>query len=181
LSLAAVILAGGASRRMGEDKASQIWNGQRAVDIAASCARDAGAAFVMTAGADHGLPFVLDPSPQAGPVAGVIAALPRLRAQGADRMLLLAVDAPLLRPGDLRVLAAASGAGAVYAGFPLPAALRLDAIPVDAENDWPLRRLVERAGATTLPCPEALAQRLKGANTPQDREALMARWANLQD
>ncbi len=174
--IGAVILVGGASSRMGVDKAALDWGGRRAVDRVADLARAAGAALVMTAGGDYGLPFVADPEPQAGPVAGVLAALPVLRAAGADRVLLLAVDAPTLRADDLAPLLATLAPGAAYDGFPLPATMDLNAAPPDAQADWPLRRLMERAGLKILPCQTALARRLRGANTPRERQDLLADW-----
>ena len=42
----------------------------------------------------------------------------------------------------------------------------------DVDVRWPLRRLVERAGFVPLPVPEGAMARLRGANTPEEREAL---------
>jgi molybdopterin-guanine dinucleotide biosynthesis protein A len=158
---------------MGLDKATLDWGGLRAVDRVANLARATGAAWVMTAGGDYGLSYVQDPEPQAGPVAGVLTALPLLRSGGADRVLLLAVDAPTLRPADLSPLLSAA-AGACFNGFPLPAVLNVDAIALDAQARWPLHRLIERSGAVALPWDAALARRIRGANTPEERAALLS-------
>jgi len=176
MGLGAVILVGGASSRMGVDKASLDWDGQRAVDRVADLARAAGAGLVLTAGGDYGLPFVADPTPQAGPVAGIVAATTRLRGAGVDRVLILAVDAPTLGLADLAPLLAAPEPGAAYAGFPLPSVIALASLPEGVGANWPLRRLVEQAGLATLPCPPELAQRLRGANTPEERAALLSTW-----
>lgn len=178
MELGAIILVGGASSRMGEDKAALDWGGRRAVDRVADLAREAGAGRVMTAGGDYGLPFVADPAPQAGPVAGVLAAAAVLGGAGIGRALLLAVDAPTLLLSDLAPLLAAEAPGAAYAGFPLPAVIALAAIPSDARADWPLRRLIERAGLAVLTCAPDLARRLRGANTPAERDELLADWAS---
>lgn len=168
----AIVLTGGASSRMGADKALLAWNGRRAVDLIAALAEAAGAAVVLTVGRDHGLPHVADDTPGAGPVGGVLAGARALAERGLERMLVLAVDAPTAAPADLAPLLAAQCAGAFYEGLFVPMVLRLDALPPDAEPGWPLRRLVERAGLTPLPvAPEALA-RLRGANTPGERAAL---------
>jgi len=181
LALGAIILVGGASSRMGSDKASLEWGGRRAVDRVADLARAAGADVVITAGGDYGLPFVEDPSPQAGPVAGLLASAPALRQAGACRILILAVDAPTLRAADLKPLLGASGPGAAYAGFPLPAVMDLAAFPTEARADWPLRRFIEQADLAVLPCPLDLAPRLRGANTPEERAALLAAWRQAQE
>jgi len=178
--LDAIILTGGASRRMGVDKAGQLWGGRRAVDHVVALARDLGAGRIITSGpGDFGLPYAPDPEPLSGPVAGVLAGLGALGA-GLGRVLVLAVDAPTLAPADLAPLIGAEGPGAAYAGFPLPMVFSADALPADAVGDWPLRRLVERAGmAWTAPDPAALA-RLRGANTPAERAALV-RAAGWED
>jgi molybdopterin-guanine dinucleotide biosynthesis protein A len=179
MELGAIILVGGASSRMGADKAVLEWGGRRAVDWVADLARDAGAARVLTAGGDFGLPFVEDPSPRAGPVSGILTAAAALRRVGMVRLLVLAVDAPTLHASDLTPLLAVGGRGAAYAGFPLPMVIDMSAIPADAEPDWPLHRLVERAELAVLPCPADRARRIRGANTPAERADLLAEWVKL--
>jgi molybdopterin-guanine dinucleotide biosynthesis protein A len=171
--LGAVILAGGGSRRMGADKASLNWRGRRAVDAVADLARAAGAATIVVAGADLGLPFVADAEAGGGPVGGVLAGAEWLRARGIGRALLLAVDAPGVAPADLARLLAVPPPGAAYAGFPLPAVADLCALPAEALADWPLARLIERAGLAGLAPPRGARGRLRGANTP-------AEWTRLQ-
>ncbi|KRA62323.1 molybdopterin-guanine dinucleotide biosynthesis protein A [Caulobacter sp. Root655] len=168
----AIILTGGASRRMGADKASLDWDGQRAVDRVAALAAAVGAARVLTAGRAFGLEHVEDPEPGAGPVAGVLGGARALVAHGLARALVLAVDAPTVTADDLAPLLAAPEPGAFYEGLPVPMVVALEALPPDAEPGWPLRRLVERAGLVALPCDEAVRLRLRGANTPEERARL---------
>jgi molybdopterin-guanine dinucleotide biosynthesis protein A len=167
-----IILTGGASRRMGADKAALAWGGQRAVDRVAALAAALGAVRVLTAGRDHGLEHVDDPAPGSGPVGGVLAGARALAAHGLTRALVLAVDAPTVMAEDLAPLLAAAGPGAFYEGLPVPMVVTLDALPADAEAGWPLRRLVERAGLAALACDEAVRLRLRGANTPEERNLL---------
>jgi molybdopterin-guanine dinucleotide biosynthesis protein A len=165
-SLGAIILCGGGSRRMGRDKALLDWGGRRAVDRVADLARAVGAEGLVTAGADFGLPWVLDDEAGAGPVGGVLAGA---KALGTGRLLVLAVDAPTVTVEDLTPLLASGG---FYEGLPVPMVVDVAALPADAEAGWPLRRLVERAGLTALPVPEGALARLRGANTPEEFEAL---------
>jgi len=169
----ALILTGGGSRRMGRDKAALDWDGARAVDRVAELARMVGAAAVLTVGADVGLPFVPDPEPGAGPVGGVLAGAAALRAQGLERALILAVDAPTLTLEDLTALLTAEAPGAAFEGLPLPMVLALASLPEDAKAGWPLRRLVERAGLAVVAVPVGSEARLRGANTPEERAALL--------
>jgi molybdopterin-guanine dinucleotide biosynthesis protein A len=171
MRLGAIILTGGASSRMGEDKAARLWSGVRAVDRVAAVARAAGAGQVVTAGArDYGYPHVPDPAPLSGPVAGIRAALGLLPA--VERVLVLAVDAPTITPEDLAPLLATPGAA--YEGLPLPMLFARAAAPSDAEDGWPLRRFADRCGLIRLPAPSGRIPHLRGANTPDEQAALEA-------
>jgi molybdopterin-guanine dinucleotide biosynthesis protein A len=165
-TLGAIILCGGASRRMGREKAVLDWDGQRAVDRVAALARTVGAQALVTAGADLGLPWVPDDEAFAGPVGGVLAGA---RALGTPRLLVLAVDAPMATAEDLAPLLARGG---YYEGLPLPMVVEASALPADAEPGWPLRRFVERAGLVALPVPDGAMERLRGANTPEEFRTL---------
>jgi molybdopterin-guanine dinucleotide biosynthesis protein A len=179
--LGAMILTGGLSTRMGEDKALTLWRGVRGVDRVADLAAALGAEVVATVGAAaYGLPHVCDARPHGGPVGGVLAGAAWLRASGCGRALVLAVDAPTARAEDLAPLLAAGGAGAAFEGLHLPLVIALDALPPDARDDWPMARLVERAGLARLVCPGASAARVRGANTPAERETLLATLAETE-
>ncbi|MEO8114856.1 MAG: NTP transferase domain-containing protein [Phenylobacterium sp.] len=176
--LGAMILTGGASSRMGVDKAAMLWSGRRAVDRVADLAAEAGAAAMVTVGGhDYGLPVVLDEPALGGPVGGVLAGAAALRAAGCDRLLVLAVDAPTLRLEDLAPLLAEGGPGAAFAGLHLPMVMALDALPAEAEASWPMARLADRAGLARLICPPEAALRVRGANTPAERELLLTALA----
>lgn len=171
--IGAVILTGGASARMGEDKAAQLWDGVRAVDRVAALAREAGATVMLTVGAsDYRLPFLADPTPRGGPVGGVRAGAVELARQGIETVLVLAVDAPTIMSADLAPLLTQPG-GAAYEGLHLPMVLRIESLAADADDDWPMARLAERSGVVRLPCPPEAYPRLRGANTPAEREALL--------
>ncbi len=170
-----IILAGGRSSRMGADKAVLDWGGRRAVDRLADLAGGLGSAMVVTAGpVAYGLPFVADDPPGGGPVAGIAAASVLLARAGCARALVLAVDAPTVAREDLAPLLAAPGPGACYAGLHLPLAIDLAALPADAGAGWSMFRLIETAGIARLDCPDGALARLRGANTPEEREILLA-------
>ena len=178
MQLGAIILSGGASSRMGVDKAAMDWLGRRAVDRVADLAVEVGAQIVVTVGVtDYGLPLVAEETPMGGPVGGVLAGAQALRDAGCLRALVLAVDAPSLAAQDLTPLLAAGAAGAAYEGLHLPLVVALGALPPDARADWPMARLAERAGVIRLAAPNQAQARLRGANTPQEREALLEELA----
>jgi molybdenum cofactor guanylyltransferase len=169
MRLGAIILAGGASRRMGADKALALWDGIPAIERVATLATAAGAEGLIVSGGDYNLPYVPDPEPQAGPVAGLLSAA---KALPAGRFLILPVDAPTVLVEDLLPLLSTSSPGACYEGLPVPMALDAAAIPADAEGGWPLRRFVERAGLQVLQASAEAHLRLRGANTPEEAQAL---------
>lgn len=174
-TLGAMILTGGASSRMGVDKATQLWEGIAAVERVAALARAVGASPVVTVGGrSHGLPHVRDEPALGGPVGGVLRGAEALREAGCSRALILAVDAPTVQAADLAPLLMADGRGAAYKTLHLPMVLSLSALPADAEAGWPLARLAERAGLARPSCAAEVAARIRGANTLDERNALLA-------
>jgi len=172
--LGAMILCGGRASRMGEDKAVQDWAGRRAVDRVADLATAVGARALVTVGpADYGLPAVADDEAFAGPVGGILAGARALAAHGCTRVLVLAVDTPTLTPDDLAPLLA-HGGSAAYDDLHLPLVLDLAAMPADATAGMRISALAAEAGVVRQPVPPGAAPRLRGANTPQEREALLA-------
>jgi molybdopterin-guanine dinucleotide biosynthesis protein A len=174
MSLGALILTGGASARMGADKAALEWGGLRAVDRAAALAAALGARAVLTVGVtDYGFARVSEDPPGAGPAAGLLAGARHLAALGFRRAVGLAVDAPTARPEDIAPLLAAGPPGAAYAGLNLPLVVDLDRLPADAALGWPLGRLIDALGLARLAAPPGAAARLRGANTPEERARLL--------
>ncbi|CAN5169730.1 molybdenum cofactor guanylyltransferase [soil metagenome] len=159
---------------MGADKALLDWDGRRAVDRVWDLAREACAGPIFIVGGEYGHASLPDPFPDAGPVAGLLIGAAALKAQGCGACLVLAVDAPTLRVGDLQPLLRAAEPGAAYDGLPLPMSLTFDSIPAETLADWPLQRLVERAGLAILACSDATRARARGANDPAERAALLA-------
>ncbi|WP_309605902.1 NTP transferase domain-containing protein [Phenylobacterium sp.] len=172
--LGAIILTGGAGSRMGADKATLLWAGRRAVDRVVGLAQAAGCGVILTAGSnDYGLMLALDAAPGGGPVGGVLAGAEALRRAGCDRALVLAVDAPTARIADIAPLLAAGGVGAAFETLPLPMVFDIAGLPTEAQAGWPLARLAERAGLQRLRCPAEARARLRGANTLEERNALL--------
>ncbi len=102
-----VVLAGGASSRMGTDKAWIEWRGEPMIVRQARLLREAGASEVLVsgrAGVDYAVcraRVVIDELPGQGPLAGIAAAL---RQAAHPLVLLLAVDLPRMEQEVLRLL-----------------------------------------------------------------------------
>ena len=172
--LGVIILAGGAASRMGQDKAALDWNGRSAVDRLAQVAAELGAEAIVTVGPnDHGWPRVVETPVGGGPVAGIVVGAAHLAKIGTDRLLVLAVDAPTVLAEDLMLLLGVSGPGAAYADLNLPLVMDLETLPAQAGAGWSVHRLIAAVGLVRLPVPAQARDRLRGANTPDERAALL--------
>jgi len=96
ISISAFVLAGGQSRRMGQDKALLPLAGQPLIAHALSTLREAGLSPLI-AGANSDLsgfaPVISDPAPGLGPLSGICAAL---ESTSARYSVFLPVDLPLI-------------------------------------------------------------------------------------
>lgn len=114
-----LIAAGGASRRMGTDKAALVVNGEALLDRTVQAARKAGARRVVVIGgatrpASGSARFIADSDPGAGPLSALIDGLRALHAEDADGTeaaaaialaVFVAVDHPDLQPAEIAALA----------------------------------------------------------------------------
>ncbi|BBM73781.1 molybdenum cofactor guanylyltransferase [Rhodothermus marinus] len=182
--LTALLLAGGRSRRFGTDKARAVVGGvpmlRRIYETA--CALTPHVLLSVRADGDFYLdlvplevPRLLDPVPDAGPLAGLVAGL---RAAQTPWLLALACDLPFLTDDTLRqLLAARSPETAAVVPVtpdghrqPLCALYHVDVLRPVAEA-WlaagrhALQALLDRLSVTTLPVPDAP---LRNVNTPDD-------------
>lgn len=189
--IGAVVLAGGAGRRMGgSDKAAAEVGGVRLLDRVLAAARPLCDRLVVVGPerptAVEGVTFVTEAAPGGGPGAAVAAALGLL--EGCDPLLVLAADLPLLGPGDLRRLVAALDDPAAQAAAaadqsgpnPLLAAYRAPALATASANlraGAPAARLLPPAtvvvdlGPATLNVnrPEDLAEAQRRLRPPPNR------------
>ena len=98
------ILAGGRSRRFGSDKARALLDGVPLITRVADMLRDVALDITVVADtpdkyADLDLPTIADPTPDLGPLAGLINALEhRLTRHGPGYLLLTACDVTTIRP-----------------------------------------------------------------------------------
>ena len=174
--LGAVVLTGGSSSRMGEDKASLRWDGVRAVDRITALGRAVGAIEVVTVGRLEYGPANIGDNLLSGPVGGVLLGVAALRTT-CQRVLVLAVDAPTIEPDDLRPLLVSPSPGAAFEGLHLPLVLDVDALPADLAANSSVTMLIAAARLLRLPCPDVARLRLRGANTPEERDLLLRRPA----
>lgn len=103
MTLTGLVLAGGASRRMGWDKATMVLDGERLVDRAVRRLGECCTEVLVASGDGRRLevavPQVADPVPDAGPLAGLAAGL---AAATTAAVAVIAVDAPYADTAVLR-------------------------------------------------------------------------------
>lgn len=184
----AIVVAGGASRRMGADKATLVVDGQRMIDRVLAALSGAGIGPVTVAGPNPGgldpsVATVSDPpGSRQGPLAGIVNAW-AARPLG-DPVVVLAVDTLSPSVAAIRLLvrsAASHEAGAVaHDGDriqPLFAAYRPDFLTrlgqEYADGERSLRRVLGRVPVTVVPIE---APEVQDADVPGDLTSHMVDW-----
>lgn len=165
-----LVLAGGYSSRMGQDKAQLSWNGSTLLDHAIALLRESGIRTVRVAGHRPGYDCIPDQKPGAGPgvaISDLLASLPETA-----HVLVVPVDMPLMTPALLSRLLQTPGGAAYFEGFPLPALLPARTPDGHALRADTLRHLHVQAGSTALPLAADEAALFVNVNTPQEWEAL---------
>jgi molybdopterin-guanine dinucleotide biosynthesis protein A len=173
-----VLLAGGASRRMGRDKASLLWRGRPLLRHMLDLLGELGLQRIVVSGDRDGVDAIPDRQPARGPLGGLASVAVELP----DAILLVVpVDMPCLDAPLLRGLLDAHPGGPVhYAERPLPMRLPLDVALREDFRAWlanpaaprAVHRLHARLGSRSLPVESTLLARLVNTNTPEDWEQL---------
>lgn len=175
---AGLVLAGGASSRMGRDKALLPWNGGTLLDQAIAILADFGADPILVSGNRPGLESIPDQRPGQGPLGGLAAALSARPALAGRWLMVIPVDMPLLDMATLRRLGGAArenGVGAVHDRHPLPLAVRADselaeAVDAGLSGRASLAGLVDRLRLARVR-PENMGA-LENVNRPGDWDRL---------
>lgn len=127
MSLLGIVLAGGRSSRMGQDKATLVWRGRTLLEHQVALLREAGCDAVLIAGRqDPRWPSLPDEKPFRGPVAGLAHALDKMSslfAMAPGKLIMVPVDMPLLEASDLLPLIRHPAPLAAFTENPLPCAL----------------------------------------------------------
>ncbi len=178
-----IVLSGGQSSRMGQDKALLTWCGKPLYLHMVSILQAAGVSQVFVNG-PHPYPnSVQDIYPGRGPLSGVHGALNQCRS---GTLLVVPVDMPLLQPADLtRLVSKGDGQHPLqYEGYSLPLLLPVtdqarlaaeQAITSDNRRNYALWRMMEKLNGQTLPAPQGNRETFSNTNTPkewQDCEAM---------
>ena len=105
--LAMIVLAGGASSRMGKEKSDLKLDGKSFLEIQIQKGRDLGVGRIYVSGyrGTHCTEeIVMDRIKERGPLGGLEACLNKAAEDGADRCIVLGVDTPLVPVSELQNL-----------------------------------------------------------------------------
>lgn len=171
--VSAIVLAGGFSSRMGQDKAALRLDGKTLLERTAEMLQALGIGEVLISGhidCPPGTTFVPDVYPHRGPLSGIHAGLLAMHSPCA---LVVPVDMPLLEGGTLRRLIAAHGPApiTVLSGEPMPGVFDGSLAPLCEQllqqENHSLRRLFAAAGVQEIAAPGDTAQSFN-CNTQED-------------
>lgn len=171
--VSAIVLAGGYSRRMGQDKAALRLGGKTLLEFTVDKLRSLGMEDILISGwtdCPEGTVYVPDIYPHRGPLSGIHAGL---LAASNPCALILPVDMPLLSEKTLHALIAAHGPKTItiLEESPLPGVFETAAAPICETllqgDNYSLRRLLEASGTLSISDPEPSELR-QNCNTPED-------------
>tara|TARA_R110000868_G_scaffold124025_1_gene328079 strand:+ start:5941 stop:6489 length:549 start_codon:yes stop_codon:yes gene_type:complete len=169
--IAGLILAGGQSIRMGQDKASLMWEGETLLSRARTLLRNAGLDAIHVGGRPDQPDGLPDSVAHAGPARAILDAAGLLRGQY-DHLLVIPVDMPLLSPAQLTPLLGARPSEARYwQDHPLPALIPVEACCTLISDDiHSIKRLLTTLNAkplATAPEEAGPADPFSNINTPE--------------
>lgn len=188
-----VILAGGRSTRMGEDKANLLLDGQTLLERTSVLLQQAGADVVLVSGRPQLPGGFSDVYPNCGPPGAVLSTLQWLRQHhGLDGSLLLflPVDMPLLQLPTLTTLIEASRSvtACQYEREVFPCSMKAtedlyahlqEAFQQGQEPGGrrSMKAILQWLEARQLPQGDELQQQFLNANTPEDWAQVCALWS----
>ncbi len=162
MNVAGVVLAGGRSSRMGQDKAFLDFGGKPLIDhmmglLHASVVKD-----VYVSGDVDGYPNIPDTQTFNGPACAIADVMAHLCEY--DGVLFVPVDMPLLSVEVLNFLMKHENGG-YFNQWPLPAFIIR---PCAVENAYSVKKLLDDQGVKPIDIPPCYQEEMQNFNTPED-------------
>ncbi len=173
-NLAGVILAGGKSSRMDQDKAQVIYKNRPLLEHMQGLLNASGVGEIYISRQNH----VADIIPNSGPLGGIYSILQNINE---EEILILPIDMPLLSPSLLQKLINANYADAlIYEGYNLPLKLRTsDRLKniikqklLDKEKSLSIKSLLAELDTKTLKLSNKDKKLFINVNTTQELEKI---------
>lgn len=167
-AIAGIVLAGGKSSRMGQNKALLTFKGQPLISHMMDILYQTGLKDVFVSGMFTGYPCIPDEMSAQGPVQGISSVLNnKPEYQG---YLFVPVDMPLLTARALRILLEQEQGG-YFIDAPLPAYLVPPFIPCRSTS---VQGFLDAQGIYPVALPADLEDTMKNTNTPQEWQEALA-------
>ncbi len=161
-AIAGVVLAGGRSSRMGQNKALLDYQGKPLIEHMMKILKKTGIKEIFISGDVDGYDCLSDQAPFTGPAEAIKSVVKRL--SGYAGFLFVPVDMPLLKPDMLHLLLQQKEGG-YFTDRPLPAFITL---PYPESEKKSVQGLLDDFGIYPIALPEHFSFSMKNANTPQD-------------
>lgn len=161
--IAGVVLAGGRSSRMGQNKALLSYNGRPLVDHMLLLLKQAGCDDVFISGDLPGYRCLVDPSPYQGPGIAMAHLCDQL-AVDYQAVLFIPVDMPFL-PVEAIVQLQQQPQSCHFEDYPLPAWVQL---PAKVRREAAVKSFMALQHCIHLPLPPVWAQHMLNLNTPTE-------------
>jgi len=164
-----VILAGGRSSRMGQNKALMMFKGEPLVEHMINILKDTGTENIIISGEVQGYNYEADESSFEGPARAIESIIRKFT--GYNSYLFIPVDMPFLSVGVLRTLMQ-EGGSAYYQDWPLPAFIT----PQNWEGEVnSVRHFMEKQEAKIISIPSQYNDNFININTPEEwKEAVQS-------
>ena len=166
--IAGVVLAGGRSRRMGENKALLDYRGKPLIEHITGILKCSGLETVIISGDIEGYDCVPDDAPFGGPAKAIETVIRRF--PDYKGFLFVPVDMPLLEPEMLQILMQQKD-GAYFIGCPLPAFITP---PYSESNETSVQALLDSHGIYPVDLPKRFFSAMKNTNTPEEWKEVAA-------
>lgn len=161
-AIAGVVLAGGRSSRMGQNKALLDYQGEPLIRHMMEILKTTGIKEIFISGDVDGYDCLSDQEPFTGPAEAIKSIIKRL--SGYAGFLFVPVDMPLLKPDMLHLLLQQKEGG-YFIDWPLPAFITP---PYPESEKKSVQGLLDDYGIYPVALPEHFSSSMKNANTPQD-------------
>lgn len=161
-TIAGVVLAGGRSSRMGQNKALLDYRGKPLIEHMMEILKITGIKKIFISGDVDGYDCLSDQEPFTGPAEAIKSIIKRI--SGYAGFLFVPVDMPLLKPDMLHLLLQQKEGG-YFIDWPLPAFMTP---PYQQSEKTSVQGLLDDYGIYPVALPEHFSFSMKNANTPQD-------------
>ncbi len=177
---AGIILVGGRSSRMGQDKASLPWKNFRLADHIANILRESGIKDIFASGEIEGYQSIPDMLSEKGPVGGICSSIMECYSRQFSNALIVPVDMPFFSAEAVRTLIGDSSDvdARHFEKHPLPVFIKINEeilkycrmINKELKNDQDMsvKSFLKNLSTESVKIPTNLTTHLTNTNTPEE-------------